>query len=111
MATLSGLKIERMLATGIGANNVVPQQYSLEIFPNPFNPASKIEYKISRRSRVDIALFNCNGQLIKNMLSAEQPAGTHTLTLEANDLSAGVYFVRFLLDGQMMMTKKALYLK
>ncbi len=110
-ATLSGLKIERMLATGIGANNVVPQQYGLEIFPNPFNPASKIEYKISRRSRVDIALFNCNGQLIKNMLSAEQPAGTHTLTLEANDLSAGVYFVRFLLDGQMMMTKKALYLK
>jgi hypothetical protein len=128
-ATLSGLKIERILATGIEMTNVLPQRFGLEIFPNPFwsaatsrfvadaaprgagNSATRIEYRLSRRGRVDIALFNSNGQLIKNMLSAEQPAGTHILTLEANDLSAGVYLVRFLVDGQMIMTKKALYLK
>ncbi|MCG3121229.1 MAG: hypothetical protein ALAOOOJD_04235 [bacterium] len=110
-ATLSGLKIERILATGIEMNKVLPQRFGLEIFPNPFNPAAKIAYSLNRRGRVDIDLFNGNGQLIKNMLSAEQQAGSHTLTLEADDLSAGVYWVRLLLDGQMLMAKKALYLK
>jgi hypothetical protein len=110
-ATLSGLRIERILETGIDTKNVLPQRFGLEIFPNPFNPTAKIEYSLSRRGRVDIDIFNCNGQLIKSMLGAERPAGTHALTLEADDLSAGVYLVRFLLDGRMIMTKKALYLK
>lgn len=120
-ATLSGLQIERLLETGIEMKKVIPQRFSLEIFPNPFwsaatsrfagNPTAKIAYSLNRRGRVDIDLFNCNGQLVKNMLGAEQPAGSHILTLAADDLSAGVYLVRFLLDGQMIMTKKALYLK
>lgn len=110
-ATLSGLKIERVLATGIKMKNLLPQRFGLEIFPNPFNPAAQIKYEVSRRGQVDIALFNGAGQLLKNIFSAEQPAGTHSLTLDAKELSAGVYFVRFLLDGQMIMTKKALYLK
>lgn len=110
-ATLSGLKIERLFATGVETKNVLPQHFGLNIFPNPFNPATTIAYNLSQGGRVDIALFNCNGQLIRNILSAEQSVGTYNLTLEANDLSAGVYLVRFLLDGQMIMTKKALYLK
>jgi hypothetical protein len=40
-----------------------------------------------------------------------QPAGTHTYVFESDQLSAGVYFVSMLLDGQRVATTKLLCLK
>ncbi|MGH7454061.1 MAG: T9SS type A sorting domain-containing protein, partial [bacterium] len=111
LPTLSGVKITRLVSTGVQMKTTPPHQFGLNVFPNPFNPTVKIEYSLDRAGHVDIALFNSNGQAVKNVLNANRPAGTHILSLEANDLSAGVYFVRLLLDGQMVATKKTTYLK
>jgi len=63
-------------------------------YPNPFNPATTINYSLPNRSRVAISIYNAKGQLIQKILDAQQSAGEHTFLWNAHQLSAGVYFYR-----------------
>lgn len=109
--TLSGLAVERVAATGIDKKGVPPQHFGLHIFPNPAHPAINVEYHLDQTGLVELALYNLNGQLVKSMLNELRAAGTHTMKLEAKDLSAGVYFVRLRFDGELVEARKLVYLK
>jgi hypothetical protein len=111
LPTLSGVKITRGVSTGVKFNHAVPEKFGLEAYPNPFNPSTKVVYNLEKPGRVKLVLFDTLGQLVKNLVETLQPAGTHTYVLESNQLSAGVYFVSMLLDGQRVARMKLLCLK
>jgi hypothetical protein len=111
LPTLSGVKINRRVSTGVKFNQAVPEKFGLDIYPNPFNPSTKIVYTLEKSGRVKIMLLDALGQLVKNLVETLQPAGTHAHLLETNQLSAGVYFVSMLFDGQRVATTKLLFLK
>ena len=71
-------------------------QYTLQTAPNPFNMETTVYFSIPDRQRVTIDLFNINGQLIKNIISEDRPAGSHQVQLNADNLSSGVYILRFM---------------
>ncbi|MGH7594951.1 MAG: family 16 glycosylhydrolase [bacterium] len=109
--TLSGVKITRLVSTGVKFNQAVPEKFAFAIYPNPFNPSTKIVYTLEKSGRVKLVLFDTLGRLVGNLAETLQPAGTHTYLLETNQLSAGVYFVNMLFDGQIVATTKLLFLK
>lgn len=71
-------------------------QYTLQTAPNPFNMETNVYFSIPDRQNVTIDLFNINGQLIKNIISEDRPAGSHQVQLNADNLSSGVYFLRLM---------------
>jgi hypothetical protein len=111
LPTLSGVKITRLVSTGVKFNHAVPEKFDFAIYPNPFNPSTKIVYTLEKPGRVKLVLFDALGQLVRNLVETLQPAGMHTYVLETNKLSAGVYFVSMLFDGQRVATTKLLCLK
>jgi hypothetical protein len=111
LPTLSGVKITRRVSTGVKFDHAVPEKFGLEVYPNPFNPSTKLVYTLEKSGRVKLALFDALGQLVRNLVETLQPVGTHVHVLETNQLSAGVYFVNMLFDGQMVATTKLLCLK
>ncbi len=111
LPTLSGVKITRLVSTGVKFNHTVPEKFGLDIYPNPFNPLTKVVYTLEKSGRVKLMLFDALGQWVRDLVETLQPAGTHTHALETKQLSAGVYFVSMLFDGQMVATTKLLYLK
>jgi beta-glucanase (GH16 family) len=71
-------------------------QYTLQTAPNPFNMETTVYINVPENERIDIDLFNINGQLVKNILSDVRLAGNHQFQLSAHNLSSGVYFLRLM---------------
>lgn len=68
-------------------------------YPNPFNPASNINFSIPNEGLVNIDIFNINGQLVKSYGERYYYAGTHSLSWNVGDnnnivLSSGLYFYK-----------------
>ena len=72
-----------------------PLNSSLQVYPNPFNPAANVVYTIPERGLVKIKLFDVLGREVKEIFNGEAGAGNHTLVINGTELSSGVYFVRF----------------
>jgi len=79
-------------------------------FPNPFNPATNIRYSVPVTSKVTLRLFDILGREVQTLVSSIQVPGTYTVTLNAQNLSTGVYFYQ-IKAGNFAETKKLLLLK
>ncbi len=65
----------------------------LSVYPNPFNPETKISYNLPRESRVTLSVYNIAGQKIATLIAEQQSAGTHTAIFDGKSLPAGIYLV------------------
>jgi hypothetical protein len=78
----------------------VPKEFGLsQNFPNPFNPATVIEYALPRASKVKIQIYNILGQKVRSLLDEQQEPGYKTIGWDGKDdsgmdASSGVYFYR-----------------
>jgi len=93
---------------GIPFRNNISQNY-----PNPFNPVTRINFEIPKDSRVNIAVFDLSGRLIKTIVNEFKTAGYYTIQFDASGISSGVYFYRFKIEGDnaFVMSKKFILLK
>ena len=63
-------------------------------FPNPFNPQTTISYQVKEKSLVTITVYDLLGQEVATLVDAEKQAGSHTVTFNATEMSAGTYFYK-----------------
>jgi hypothetical protein len=72
----------------------IPTLFSLaQNFPNPFNPSTSIQYGLPARSSVRLVIYNVLGQVVTDLVNAEQSAGWNQVVWNAN-VSSGLYFYR-----------------
>jgi photosystem II stability/assembly factor-like uncharacterized protein len=94
----------------------VPETYSLsQNYPNPFNPSTNLEFGISELGYVTLKVFNTMGVEVATLVSENKPAGKYKVNFSANEadrnLSSGVYYYSFSLDGKLLDTKRMMLLK
>jgi len=71
----------------------LPQQLTLyQNFPNPFNSSTVIRYYLPDDGYVSIGIYDLLGRKVRALIHAEEQAGTHSITFNANDLPSGIYF-------------------
>ena len=100
---------------------VMPSQYNLTNYPNPFNPSTTISLNLSRelneQDKLKIEIYNLKGQKVKNYLinpSTDQPI--NSVTWDGTDqnnksVSSGIYFYKLKVDGETKASRKCLLLK
>lgn len=77
-----------------------PSNYRLEQnFPNPFNPATTIQFQLPEASRVRIVVFDLLGRESAVVLDEERPSGFHDVVFNARALASGAYFYRMMAEG------------
>lgn len=75
----------------------LPETFELrQNYPNPFNPSTTISFALPEARHVTLAIFNSNGQMVKELVAGEMSAGTHNVVWDATDTSgrrvaSGVY--------------------
>ena len=69
-------------------------------FPNPFNPHTTISFSLPEESRVELAVYAANGQLIDRALDCTMNAGMHHFTFDGSGLPSGLYFFRISAGGK-----------
>ena len=95
----------------------LPAAFSLaDNFPNPFNPATTIQYALPTATDMELTVYNVVGQPVRTLVAEHQSAGRYTVEWDAtNDsghsLSAGLYFYRLQAGGEFAEVKKMLLLK
>ena len=85
-------------------------------YPNPFNPATTIQYALPQSADVQLTVYNVVGQVVRTLVAEHQAAGRYLVAWDAtNDngqsLSAGVYFYRLQAGGEFHAVRKMLLLK
>lgn len=67
--------------------------------PSPFASEAELSFTLSEAARVELAVYDAHGRLVRSLLAAELPVGIHSATWNGkNDagehVASGVYFVR-----------------
>jgi hypothetical protein len=68
-------------------------------FPNPFNPSTKISYKIKKEGSVSLTVFNLVGQEISVLVNEKQSVGNYEVEFDASELTSGVYLYKLQING------------
>jgi len=73
----------------------LPRAFALaQNHPNPFNPATTIEYALPEDARVRLEVYDVTGRRVARLLDERQAAGFKSLRWDAGDLPSGIYFYR-----------------
>lgn len=83
---------------------------SLNIYPNPFNPSTKINYELKKKSQVKIVVFDLLGNKIDTLVDSVKPIGNYTIEFQPKDLPSGIYLARMDSNGEFN-SIKMVYLK
>ncbi|MES2800224.1 MAG: T9SS type A sorting domain-containing protein [Bacteroidota bacterium] len=76
-----------------------------EIYPNPSSAETFISYSVENTNTISINLVDVTGKVVKSWATATQNAGEHTVSFNAAELNAGVYFVNIATENSVV-TKK-----
>jgi hypothetical protein len=83
------------LTTGVAESRGIPTTMALaQNFPNPFNPATSIEFALPEATNVRLEVYNAIGELVATLIDGPVPAGYHTHVFSAADLPSGLYLYR-----------------
>jgi len=80
-------------------------------YPNPFNSSTTISFSISKPAFIDLTIFNSSGEFIESLIHENKDAGFYQIDWQASNLSSGIYFLNFKVDGLLENTSKLLFLK
>ena len=93
-----------------------PQAFALlDNYPNPFNPETRIAYAIPRAARVEIAVFDMLGRIVRTLLADHAAMGQYQMFWDGRDdqgelLGSGVYMYR-MRAGNFVASKKMVLLR
>jgi hypothetical protein len=75
------------------------------VYPNPAKSFANIEFDLQDANDVNIQIINSIGQVVYSENKGMLMSGEHTYSLNVNNFTSGVYFVK-LTSGNHQMTKK-----
>lgn len=85
---------------GVFESSGNPDDYKLfQNFPNPFNPATIISYKINQSGFVTLKVYNLVGQMVGEIVNEFQEVGTYSKQFDASELSAGIYLYKLQINN------------
>lgn len=94
----SGYGLEQAIVVGqtwLGVEGEAPAAADFRLignYPNPFNPATRIEFTLPADLRVTMKVYNTLGQEVATLLNNRMlSGGLHAYTFDASDLASGVY--------------------
>jgi len=94
---------------------IVPERFGLfQNVPNPVINSTRISFNLTETGKVDLAIYNLKGQLVKKLYSGI--TSKHTVMWNGKDeqgkaLESGVYLYKLKLDGREFKTKRLILIK
>jgi len=87
----------------------------LGAYPNPFNPSTRIAFRLAASNRVELGIYDLQGRLVRELIAEEMAAGDHDVIWDGRNqaghtTSSGVYLYR-LRAGKTSETKKIMLVK
>ena len=72
----------------------IPQDISLSVYPNPFNPTATLSFTLPHREFTFLRLYDLLGRIVQEQDLGWQAAGEHAITIDAQSLPSGTYITQ-----------------
>lgn len=84
-----------------GINNIVSDNTSFSVFPNPAKEQLNIAYNLKATTNVEVNMYGVDGRKISNLSNGMVNGGNHTqqIALPA-DVNRGIYLIQLIANGQ-----------
>lgn len=98
-------------------DNILPESFAInQVYPNPFNPSTSIEFDIPKISQIQLSIFDLNGKLVKTLIDRTMTAGVHTIIWSGHNLNGqpmptGIYLCKMLAENGAVSTYKLALIK
>ncbi len=85
---------DKPIINNIAAGETDPDpSVSFQLSPNPLGRYAECRYRLHRRSRVSLTLFDVHGRRLRLLLDDIQGPGEHSRRIDGAGLSTGVYYI------------------
>ncbi|GEM_PF-1760069 len=101
----------------VSANPTIPAKTQINsLFPNPFNPQTRISFTLAQSSQIALKAYNSSGQMVAQIGQGFYAAGMHTASWDGKDdtgrpVASGLYLICLEVNGTVVHTAKAMLLK
>lgn len=99
---------------GINATHVNDKEpipgYDFNVYPNPFNPSTTIEYDLPTSSMMAIVIYNSLGEEVARLVDGFEHSGHHSVIWSPRNVGSGVYFCR-IQSGDYVRTENVILVK
>jgi M6 family metalloprotease-like protein len=94
-----------------GVNTLVPSEFNVgQAYPNPFNAQTLVTVSLPTATEMNAVVFNTLGQQVLTLTDGLHAAGEHRLSINASDLTSGIYFLH-VTNGELSVTRKLVLMK
>ncbi len=90
----------------VGVDDLSSFNHSVSLSPNPTSDKIKIDFELNENKLIDIQIFNTSGQLVKKVQTNPLSKGLHSLTMDVDELSEGIYFAQIWTSGNLISTQR-----
>jgi hypothetical protein len=103
------------VAVYLGARFLLPTEFAINAFPNPFNPSTTVSYDLPEAAAVTVVVYDALGQEVRRLVSDQKEAGRYQVQWDARDnlgrsVGSGVYIAK-IEAGTFTASQKMLLLK
>ncbi len=94
----------------ISVPNAINQNESLQdgiinLFPNPANEYSQLDFYTQNVADVSLSVYDANGRLVMNTPTAKFAAGKQQMNIDTRNYAQGIYFVKLQIDSKLYYSK------
>lgn len=87
-----------------------PRLYDLMTYPNPANDISNIEFQMQSYNRINLTLFDSEGNIVAKLLDDHLQPGKYSFTIATDKMTSGTYYY-VLENGEERKTEKIIITK
>lgn len=99
-------------STNTNENTSIPMPSILgNCYPNPFKPATTIDYTIEKSAHVTLKIYDIKGRLVETLVDGQKAADLYKQVWNADSAAPGIYFYRLTVNNQTVDTKRMVLLK
>ncbi len=81
--------------SAIEESSVMPLDFALgQNRPNPFNPATTIDFVIAEKGEIDLSVYDINGNKIAVVAKGIYEPGKYSAIFDGNEFNSGLYFYK-----------------
>ncbi len=92
------------------APSILPDEFSLAAYPNPFNSATTIAFELPQPTCAKITLFDISGRQVSTLTDLHYASGSHSILFNADALPSGIYLAH-LTAGSFHSTQKIVLIR
>jgi len=91
-------------------SKIIPANFLLSIYPNPFNPITTISFTIREFGFTTITAYNITGRKLQTLINEVLGVGNYSINWNASSYPSGVYLIR-MDNGKFTLTQKVVLIK